>query len=574
MDFCETDIWKRIGDGEAFRDVLATIRRKDRFKAQEISAELQEVLDRPRVGRRSVGGEKPLSRAGLWERRSAVLQEMINVKAHVKRYSECIALFADKEAELRRQAPEVADDFFDQCLAGLDLLFKRKELGLHADIDAEVTWTTEPRDRIRSLVRGVADLSGQAAERLETTIAGFDRQWSDKSRNLLRSIEVKTHEVRSNIDSETTLNQIWNRHMAKESAEITAVLHEAWQKYERQWGDLEAYKGVSRDQGFCLAESAASLNAKPGKAANPAMRVGGAGAFVGAAATVSLAMGWHTLSYAVFHVFPPAMVFSLLAAAWTGKHKEESYRSEIKNQFSRCLHLIRQDYVQIWFEGSDPEGQQAPLRTEVMRDAAARVEASLQAWQRRLFGQLDVGDYIALVQSFETQLALLETGLTQLDDLLGSLSRERDEYPKIIEDFSRRYPGLDEESLGMLATGEVLLQMHIEQPFYECSPIALPFTKVLERELYRVFRDQFGQPGGMVQEKEQKFMLGAFLAKVRCAEIKGAWRSDFLDNLSVANLVRCSMAHRDPISFERAMKLRDLVVGQQGLLREILAMGH
>ena len=572
MEVCETDIWKRIGSGEAFRDVLTAIGRKDSRKGQEIRVELQEVLDRTRVGHRSVGGEKPLSRARLWERRAALLQEMINMKAHVKRYSECVAMYADKEAELRRMAPEVVDDFFDQCLAGLDQFFNRKELGLHADIDAEVTWTTEPRDKIRLLVRGVAALSGQAAGRLETKIDESDRQPLNKSRSLCRIIEEKAQEVRTNFTSETTLNRIWNRHMANESADISAVLDVAWEKYDTQWGRLESYEGVSHDEGFCLSSPAALSNAKPGKAANPAMRVGGAGAFVGAAATVSLAMGWHTLSYAVVHVFPPAMVFSLLAAAWTGKHKEESYRNEIKNQFSRCLHLIRQDYVQIWFEGCDAEGRQAPLRTEVMRDAAGRVEASLRAWQRRLFGQLDVADYIALIHAVETHLTLLETGLTQLDDLLGFLSRERDEYPKIIEDFSRRYHGLDAESLGMLATGEVLLQMHMEQPFYECSPIALPFTKVLERELHRAFGDQFGQQGGIGQGKEQKFMLGAFLVKARCREIKGSWQSDFLENLSVANLVRCSMAHRDPISFERAMKLRDLVVGQRGLLREILIM--
>ena len=238
------------------------------------------------------------------------------------------------------------------------------------------------------------------------------------------------------------------------------------------------------------------------------------------------------------------------------------YRTEIKNQISRCLRLIRQDYVQLWFEGRDVDGRPVPLRTALIKDAKERVGAALVSWQRRLFGKLTVEDYTALIAAIEQHLALIGQGLTQLDEIMNGLSRKTDGFQKFVDDFGRQYPGLDEESLGILATGEVLVQMHTIRPFFECSPIALPFTKVLERELYQIFRENFDQ-------QNQKFMLGTFLYKVRNGEIQRKLKEDFLDKVFSVNLVRCSMAHRDLISFERAMQVRALVIGEGELLREI-----
>lgn len=568
----------RIVNQEAFKEVFELLDSQDAAQATEIKSELQEVLNRTQkhyaakaIESGSIAGP---TRMKIWEQRSVLLQEMLNLKAHMKRYTDLLAEFAEKERELRQRAPALVDAFFDKCSSGLDRYFDEKQHILHQDIDSEVTWVTEPKDKITRIVHGTFGVGVKSAGFLESKLKGFDGSWASSSRNAVKEMESKAQSAYANINPESTLTQIWNRYMTNITMDVESIFSSAWQQYDQEWQNMKPYAEVREKEGIFPRTLNSGKSVAPEGVSSPAVRAGQGGTIAATAATFSLAMGWHTLSYSVFHVFPPAMVFSLLAAAWTGKRKEESYRNEIKNQFSRCLHLIRQDYVRIWFEGSDSEGRQAPLRTEVMRDAAARVEISLQAWQRRLFGKLDVGDYVALVHSVENHLALLEAGLTQIDDVLGSLSRERNEYPKIIEAFNGRYPGLDAESLGMLATGEVLLQMHIEQPFYECSPIALPFTKVLERELYRVFREQFGQQGGMPPGKEQKFMLGAFLVKARCGEIKGFWQSDFLDNLSAANLVRCSMAHRDPISFERAMKLRNLVVGQQGLLHEIIVMGQ
>jgi len=577
----ERAIWRKLIEKEAFRESFVSIELKDAEQATEIKGELLEVLDRTQQFYRCEVEAEELSaestgRMKLWEKRSGILQEMLNLKAHMKRYTDSVAEFVSKETELRQQAPAGINAFFDSCSNGLDQYFDDKQRLLHQNIDSEVTWTTETKDMGTKLLRGTIGVGETTARLLGGKLKGFDVDLVKKGRDAVKEMEVKAHLAYGKINPENTFTQIWTRHMDHEAMDVERILTEAWKHYDRYWEHLPAYANVCNDEGFfpCVSDSVNGL--VPEGVTSPAMKSVKNGSSVAGFATVSLAMGWHTLSYAMIHVFPPAMLFSFIAAAMIGITQEHGYKTQVKDQFSRCLRLTRQDYVQLWFEGIDPKKHaQIPLRTAIMVDAGKRVDMAMHSWQLRLFGNLELNDYKDLIGGFELHLSLLEEALELLDEKMTILSQERSEYAQFVKSFRLRYPDLDQESAGMLATGEVLLKIYEELKLSEFSSMALPFTKVIERELYRVFGAQFEFQVKTRQSdgRYDKFMLGTFLKMVDRKEIQRQWSEEFRRNLDSANNVRRSIAHRDPVSYKRAMEVRELTIGlKNNLLDEIRSM--
>ena len=570
MDF--PTIMKKINNGEAFIEVFSILDKQDAVHAAEIRIELQEVIDR--TSKRIFTNEKTTKQSKmsrLWEQRSSILQEMLNLNAHLERYTAPIVEYSSKEAELRQCAPSLVDGFCNYLSKALDKYFAEKQRKLDLDIDSEVAWTTEIKDVGATALRKSLDVSVKIANTFEGTLKNLNTNWANKTGDLVKNVSIQAKETRDRMDSKDTLARIWDRHMSNESIEIERKLLESWLDYEMKWTKIDAYM-IEGEENISLTSSVNGSRPKMG--ASPAMQVGTAGAGIAGGATISLAMGWHTFGYAIFHVFPPALIFSMIAATAIGIGQESAYKNNIKDQFSNCLRLHRQQYVQLWFECVDEKNRdQLPLRTAIMLDAENRIEKSLSLWQQRLFGNLNAAAYKALIMAIKQHVSLLADALELIDKSLEAESHERSEYPILIGTFTKKYPTLDHEAVGMLATGEMLLKMHNEDPFPECSPLAIPFTKVLEHALCKVFGNEFDlQVRQIPQIVDKRFMLGTFLKLLREHKIRGNWDKRFEKNLNSANDVRRDVAHRAPISYEKARLVRDLTIGEQDLIGSIQAM--
>ena len=559
-------IWNRILERQAFGNLFAELARNG---AMDILTDLHTLLESTRI--RDIHIFSPTrpgqraTRGDIESCRVAVLQEMMNLKACMEEYSSPIAEYSRQEIEMRRAAPELVDKFFNGFAKGLEDVFEKKRQALNKSVDNEVRWWKSGTDTGRQVTRQFLGAGALVAEKMSRLTGG-------RAAKTLTDASDKAHDVQNKINAEALLSQIWNRHMMDESEVVNYLLSQLLEQYDRAWRLLAPYREVCDDADFGLRDVNAHKNAQPEGVENPAGRVGQAGAAATAAATVSLSLGWHTFSYAMLHVFPPAALVSLVAMAAFGQSREKSYKEQVKDQFSRCLQMHRQDYIRFWFDGTDAnKKRQDSLRTGLLQDSNRRVETALISWRRKLFASADVTVYQEILAAIKQHLAWLKKALEWLENELAVLSRERPGYSRMREKIGLRYPGLDSISADMLATGESLLQMHAEHSFPECSPMALPFSKVLERELHRVFGGQYARCQ-QNPEKKNEFLLGPFIGYIADGKIRGHWSAAFIENLRAANQVRRSLAHRTPVDFAKAKKIRELVIGEQNLLAEIRAM--
>ena len=565
-------IMEKITKGESFNEAFSILDKQDAVQAAEIRSELQEVIDRTSKHNLSNGSavkQSEISR--LWEQRSSILQEMLILNAHMERYTTPIVEYASKETELRQCSPNLVDGFCNNLSKALDEYFEEKQRILDLDIDTEVAWTTEIKDVGSTVLRKSIGLSATITDKFDGTLKNLKSNWANKTGDLIKDVSIKAKETHEKMDSRDTLTRIWDRHMSNESMEIAQKIFASWQDYEMKWTRMDSY--IIED-GENISMKSSVNESRPQMGSSPAMQVSTAGAAIAGGATISIAMGWHTFVYAITNVFPPALFFSMIAATVVGIRQENSYKKSIKDHFSNCMRLHRQQYVQLWFECVDEKNRdQLPLRTVIMIDAENKIEKSLSLWQKRLFGNVNAEAYKALIIAVKQHIALLADALKFIDESLEAESNKRSEYPILIGAFTQKYPNLDHEAIRMLATGEMLLKIHNEDPFPECSPLAIPFTKVLENVLHKVFGDEFDlQVRQIPQIVDKRFMLGTFLRLLRENKIRGNWDKKFEKNLNRVNAVRRDVAHRVPISYEKARLVRDLTIGEYDLIGVIHAM--
>lgn len=555
-------VWRQVFELQAFGPLFTDLAR---IGANEILTDLQILLESNRLRMNNkiqlAGSVGKLTRGDIESCRADVLQEMLNLKAGLKNFSDPLSEYSRQEIELRCLAPELVDAFFNNFSHELDEIFEAKRLALHKDVDAEVTWTTDIEDSVRKISHNLLGWTATIADKMGSAL-------SEESARELAKSGAEARAAQSKINKEALLIQIWNRHMADENEQINRLLARLFLEHDQAWKALLANAEVSNENDWQFGMISTG-KVQPEGIESSATRVGQAGTAVTAAATVSLAMGWHTFSYAMLHVFPPAALLSIAATALIGIRQEKEYRQQVKDQFSRCLQLHRQTYIQVWFEGNEINGYlQEPLRTGMMQDSNRRVEVALLSWRRRLFGQLTPKIFESVIAASEQHLTYLDNLLDLLDEKLTETSREHPEYSFLRGKLGHRYPTLDAVSIDMLATGELLLMMHQEQPFPECSPVALPFVKVLERQLSESFKTQYSRCNWK-GKKQGEFLLGAFIGFVEDGQIRDRWPANFIARLQEVNRVRRSIAHRTPVEFEKAARVRELVSGTPDLLGDI-----
>ena len=542
----------------------------ERKKDLETLSDLREVLEPTRkklIDAILPGGlGQRMARREIERCRAVVMEEMLNLKSCMKRYADPLDGYQQKEIMLRREAPRLIMDFFNAFVRGLDSIYEAKRQDLYRSVEQEICWATDFKDFGRIVGKRLLNTGAVVAEKA-SQFSG-----DGKAGGLFSSAGVKARKEQQQINDERILGQIWQRHMKDETQRINDLLTKLLKQHDEKWMEL-AFEAKEDDaEKTCLEGNWTSRSGLPRGAESPAIGVVQSGTFVTAAATVSLALGWHTFSYALINVFPPAALISLIAAATIGKLRETQYQEQVKDQCSRYLQLQRQEYVRLWVEGNDAEGnQQASLLKALSVDSDKRVEAALQIFRRQAFGESDPEIYRELLEASEQHLKALDETLLKLDEELLSLARQQPEYDRLRQNIIGRWPDMDVISIDFLATGEALQQRNEESCFPDCSSIALPYSKVLERELYRVFGSQYKRlcPS---DKKKNVLLMGKLIGLMEEGKVVGTWSYDFVQRLNQANRVRRALAHRNPVSLDQARKLRELVVGEISLLEELMRM--
>jgi len=369
---------KKLLDGimklKAFTPVLDAMKKADREAGEDIEHTLaMAVQDSHEKIRMAGANKKTLAIALLYELRA--IDQFI---ASRRRVSDEISA---REGKLWQHAIVATECFFDSIEHGLNEFFAPVEKEMLNKLKKEHAWYEDLTDGTNTIWEG---MFGSKEDQTKSTLVG-----------------KLIHEHLSPTIIKKNLEHIFN--------EANKTYHTKWQ-------------AVVKDQSSALLvdnKSYSELDVLGAhQAYNPSSAeitglVGFSAAVIG---TVSLAAGWHTLSYAMLSVFPPVAIFTVMAtfglAVWNEdkalEKKEKQIRGAIKGIHRQLL--LQVDITPI----KELEGKS--IRQAMQKNSETIVKTVTQAWRKTLLGDFDATQFEALSSAAKRHTNLIASCLSELDD--------------------------------------------------------------------------------------------------------------------------------------------------------------
>ena len=213
---------------------------------------------------------------------------------------------------------------------------------------------------------------------------------------------------------EQTIDRYLNREEIQ--ADIEKILESAEGRFIASWkrvidqnapssAELRAFSSLAPDRGSAVTEFQIS-------AADGTFMMGMSSAL---AATLGLAAGWHTITWALLNVFPPAAAFAVLATVIVAVFT----RDKAEQQRISAVRQAVQDYYRTFLtymnteELENLEGK--TTRAAMLEQSAAIIQSTLEHWTRAVIGQLSVEDYLRLADALDSHRQLIDECLDDLE---------------------------------------------------------------------------------------------------------------------------------------------------------------
>jgi hypothetical protein len=348
-------------------------------------------------------------------------REAVEIKAQAAVFLNYEREMAQRETALWRFALERNEDFFRAVYDAMDEYFGAKASVMIAEVDRDATWYSGLRDTAKksgALVKGGLGLLRKAAEYVrERPLADVDERAKVVVRAGAELGEEMFARAEDAVDIRDTVQKAVETHLAPAVVghDVEAILSEAGKRYEAAWTeqikaqapDLAALKSFA-----CATSDVASLSGgfELGRA-EQTLAVGLGGAVAG---TFSLAAGWHTLAYAMAHVFYP--VAMVVAAASVGVAVLDQERA-LERRRQRVRDAVKQAHRNLLVEletgAFDGLGQRT-LRQWLMERSKEIVTSTVRGWERAISGDLTGDHYRRLGASCTAHLQLIGDAIDAL----------------------------------------------------------------------------------------------------------------------------------------------------------------
>jgi hypothetical protein len=379
---------------ESYRSTLEQLHTVDAKHATQIQTALVATTHETHEGIQGAEGNGDRLKYYLY-------REAIEIKAHTSSYLSYVEMMASREANLWRFAFTVTEQFFDLVFDALDDYFDTKKALMLNECETASGWYSTIADSSKKLL-APANLAKSLLEKAAHRI-GAD-------------VELPEGEV---FDTKGIVEGILSQHLDPSTVAdgVEKILDQATQRVRQTWEkevklqapDLSTLKAFASHSGN---DGGTTVSFELG-IAEQTFAVGVTGAVVGA---VGLAAGWHTITYAMLHVFPPVAIFSVLAAigvaVFTKDRALDGRRKQVAdavNQYHR--HLLLQIDTQKMEELGGKTMRQA------MSDRSQQiVSETLRSWENAISGDLRAEHYQLLIGATTAHLMLVEEALQELDE--------------------------------------------------------------------------------------------------------------------------------------------------------------
>ncbi|MGE7602983.1 hypothetical protein ACQKL5_10790 [Peribacillus sp. NPDC097675] len=331
----------------------------------------------------------------------ALIKEQIFIQAQSSQYLNISDEITQKKNRLLEFKPKVYHEFMQEVEYKVSKLMRDKKQIMCNTIEEDGSWYSGLRDSAKK--------SGGLF--VNATIKGIN--------TISKEFKGKQVFEKENLmDSQTIVEALLEKYLSSESMakQIREILSVASKGYEKKWIEQIALNvpSINRLSAFSLANSAKS-NLKVDfqfGSTEQVLTMGLGSAVVG---TVGLAMGWHTMTYAMLNVFPPVALFAAIATVVVGVITKEKAVQKRKKDIDDAVNQYHQYFlVQLYsLKLASLDNKSTSLYMEEM--GKKMIDEAVYQWEKNYFGNLKMDHFQKLNQSFVKHLMYVNEVLDEVN---------------------------------------------------------------------------------------------------------------------------------------------------------------
>ncbi len=333
---------------------------------------------------------------------------------------------AQREAALWRFAVDRVERFFRDLFDALDEYFGVKTEAALAQLEADARWYSGLRDTAKQsgvLVNKGFEWLGRGA--------GYARKRLDEANDprtapLKTALDIARELLRSGenvIDTRDIVRRALDTQLAPADVAdyVARIVAAAATRYEEAW--VAEIKAQTPD---LASLSAFRSVASPGFTPSAAVAIGPAEGFLAVglgsalAGTFSLAAGWHTLAYAMVHVFYPVAILVAMATVGVAILDQERSLERRRSKVRDAVNAYHRQLLLTLDAGQFAELGGRSLRQWLADQTKALVIATVQRWQQAISGRLTTEHYRKLGTACEVHLRLIGECFDRLNEPDGA----------------------------------------------------------------------------------------------------------------------------------------------------------
>lgn len=368
---------KEILELEAFQPVLTEIKNVDPAMGENIEQALKAAVKESH--------ELIIKAHTPDQLHIGLIKEQLHIQAQSSQYLNITDEMTMKKNNLLEFMPQIYNQFMNEVEQEMTRFFQEKKREMYAEIDQDGSWYSGLRDTTKK--------SGQLYNFAINKINSVSKEFQGK--------EVISDQRL--VDTKSIVENVLEKHLSNQKVtnQVSAIFESAVKRYKNAWMQRIAdnVPDMKRISAFSLTQTTKAnlkINFQYGDAEKVlAMGIGSA-----VFGTVGLAMGWHTLTYALFNVFPPIALFAALATVLVGVLTKDKAVEKRKRDINEAVTRYHHFFLQQLYVLKLSELENKSISEYIELKGRAIVEETVKEWERKYFGNLRMEHFRKLNQAF------------------------------------------------------------------------------------------------------------------------------------------------------------------------------
>ncbi|MGG3563253.1 hypothetical protein ABES03_16810 [Neobacillus rhizosphaerae] len=329
-----------------------------------------------------------------------LMKEQLHIQAQSSQYLNITDEMTLKKNNLLEFIPKVYHRFMNEVEQEMIRFIQQKKREMHHEIDKDGAWYSGIRDTTKK--------SGELYNFAINKINVFSKDVQGKG-------VISDQRL---VDTKTIVEKVLEKHLSTQMVtdQVSKIFETAIEEYKKAWmhqieDNVPDMKRISASSLTQTSKANLRINVQYGEAEKVfAMGIGSA-----VFGTVGLAMGWHTLTYAIFNVFPPIAIFAALTTVLVGVLTKDKAVEKRKEDINEAVNRYHHFFLQQLYVLKLPELENKSVSEYIEHKGQTIVDETVKEWERKYLGNLKMDHFRQLNQAFMRHLMYVKEVMEELD---------------------------------------------------------------------------------------------------------------------------------------------------------------